>query len=58
MIPGGMAPVVELRTTGGRLFTACYAFVSGLFIRVVAGGMFGPVVISLPAPVPPGVGIT
>src|SRR5262249_39065751 len=44
MILGGMGPVAELRTTPGKLFAACYALVSGLFILVVAGVMFAPAV--------------
>jgi hypothetical protein len=44
MILGGMGPVGELKTAGGKLFAACYALLSGLFILVVAGVMFAPVV--------------
>ena len=44
MILGGMGPIAELRTTGGKVFAACYALLSGLIILVVAGIMFAPVV--------------
>ena len=46
-ILGGMGPVAELRTTAGKLFAAGYALFSGLLFIVVAGILFGPVVVTL-----------
>jgi hypothetical protein len=44
MILGGMGPVSEVNTQGGKLFAALYALFSGLFFLVVAGVLFAPVV--------------
>ena len=44
MILGGMGPVNELHTNGGKVFAACYALFSGLAFIVIMGVMFGPVV--------------
>lgn len=44
MILGGMGPVSELHTVGGKLFAAGYALFSGLLFLVVAGVLFAPVV--------------
>lgn len=43
MILGGMGPVGELRTTGGKLFASAYALFSGLVFIAVAGVLVGPV---------------
>ncbi len=43
MILGGMGPVGELRTTGGKLFASIYALYSGLIVLVAAGVLFAPV---------------
>ncbi len=44
MLLGGMGPVAELHTTGGKLFAGFYALYSGLIFLVVAGVIFGPVI--------------
>lgn len=42
MILGGMGPVHELRTTGGKLFASFYALYSGLVLLAFAGIIFTP----------------
>jgi hypothetical protein len=42
MILGGMGPVAELRTTGGKLFASFYALYSGLVLLVAAGVLIAP----------------
>ena len=44
MILGGMGPVGELHTSGGKLFAGLYALYSGLALIVAAGTIFAPVV--------------
>jgi hypothetical protein len=44
MILGGMGPVNELHTTGGKLFASCYALFSGIIFLVVAGTLLAPLV--------------
>jgi len=44
MILGGMGPVGELHTEGGKVFAACYALFSGLAFIVIMGVLFAPVV--------------
>ena len=44
MILGGMGPVDELKTDGGKLFAGVYALFSGLIFLVVVGLVFGPLV--------------
>jgi hypothetical protein len=44
MILGGMGPVAELHTTGGKLFAGSYALFSGMVFCVVVGIVFAPVV--------------
>jgi hypothetical protein len=44
MILGGMGPVNELHTNGGKVFAACYALFSGLAFIVIMSVIFGPVV--------------
>lgn len=44
MLLGGMGPISELHTTGGKLFAGFYALYSGLIFLVVAGVIFGPVI--------------
>jgi TRAP-type C4-dicarboxylate transport system permease small subunit len=43
MILGGMGPVNEVHTTGGKLFASAYALFSGIFFLVIAGIIFAPV---------------
>ena len=43
MLLGGMGPVNELHTTGGKLFASFYALYSGLIFLIVAGVLFVPV---------------
>ncbi len=43
MILGGMGPVTELHTSGGKLFASVYALYSGFVVLVVAGLLFVPV---------------
>lgn len=43
MILGGMGPVNEMKTEGGKIFAGCYALYSGLAFLVLAGLLFGPV---------------
>src|SRR5678815_1503803 len=44
MLLGGMGPVDDPRTSGGKLFAGSYALFAGLIFLVVAGIMLGPVV--------------
>ena len=44
MILGGMGPVAEVKSTGGKLFAGTYALYSGLVFLVVAGLLLAPVV--------------
>ena len=44
MILGGMGPVTELHTTGGKLFAGTYALFAGMVFLAVAGVVFSPVV--------------
>lgn len=44
MILGGMGPVGELKTTGGKLFASFYALFSGIVFLVVMGILFAPVI--------------
>ena len=43
MILGGMGPVGELHTEGGKLFAGSYALYSGLMAIVIVGIMAAPV---------------
>jgi hypothetical protein len=43
MILGGMGPVGELKTTGGKLFASFYALFSGVVFLIIAGVLFAPV---------------
>ena len=42
MILGGMGPVGELKTTGGKLFASFYALFSGVVFLIIAGVLFAP----------------
>jgi len=42
MILGGMGPVAELHTYGGKLFASFYALYSGIIFLVVVGVIFVP----------------
>lgn len=42
MILGGMGPVGELRTDGGKLFAGLYALYSGLIVIIAMGFLFAP----------------
>lgn len=44
MLLGGMGPVGELHTTGGKLFAGMFALYSGLAVILVAGITLSPVV--------------
>lgn len=44
MLLGGMGPVNNPRTEGGKLFAGSYALFAGVVFLVVAGIMAGPVV--------------
>lgn len=44
MILGGMGPVAELKTHGGKLFAGCYALFSGMIFLVVAGLVLSPMI--------------
>lgn len=44
MILGGMGPVGEIKTAGGKLFAGLYALYSGLVFLVVAGLLLAPIV--------------
>ena len=43
MILGGMGPVSELHTTGGKLFAAGYALFAGLVFLVTVGVLLAPI---------------
>lgn len=43
MILGGMGPVAEVTTEGGKIFAGIYALYSGLAFLVLAGLLFGPI---------------
>src|SRR5512146_2056706 len=43
MILGGMGPVNELHTNGGKLFAACYALFSGIVFIAVSAIVLAPV---------------
>ena len=43
MILGGMGPVGELKTDGGKLFAGIYALYSGLVVIVAIGIMAAPI---------------
>ena len=43
MILGGMGPVAELHSDGGKLFAGLYALYSGLAVLAAAGLVFAPV---------------
>src|SRR4030067_1959533 len=43
MILGGMGPVNELHTTGGKIFASFYALFSGIVFLVIAGFLIAPV---------------
>jgi len=42
MILGGMGPVAELRTTGGKLFASIYALYSGVALLTSVGVLIAP----------------
>jgi hypothetical protein len=42
MLLGGMGPVNELHTNGGKLFASFYALYSGIIFLVVVGVIFAP----------------
>lgn len=44
MILGGMGPVSELKTEGGKLFAGIYALFSGLIFLVVTGLILSPMI--------------
>jgi hypothetical protein len=44
MILGGMGPINELHTNGGKVFAACYALFSGLAFIVIMAVLFAPAV--------------
>jgi hypothetical protein len=44
MILGGMGPVAELHTTGGKLFAGTYALFAGIVFLVGVGVVFAPIV--------------
>jgi hypothetical protein len=43
MILGGMGPVKELKTDGGKLFASFYALYSGVALLTTIGVLFAPV---------------
>lgn len=43
MILGGMGPVGELHTNGGKMFAGCYALYSGLIVIVATGIFLTPI---------------
>ena len=43
MILGGLGPVNEIHTTGGKLFASFYALYSGVIFLVVVGVLFAPI---------------
>ena len=42
MILGGMGPVSELKTSGGKLFAGCYALYSGIVFLLSVGVVLVP----------------
>jgi hypothetical protein len=42
MILGGMGPVNELHTAGGKFFAGCYALYSGLLLIAASGLLLAP----------------
>ena len=44
MILGGMGPVTQLATTGGKIFASFYALFSAFVFLGVAGVMFAPII--------------
>ncbi len=44
MLLGGMGPVGDLHTVGGKLFASAYALFAGIGFLVVAGVLFAPVI--------------
>jgi hypothetical protein len=44
MILGGMGPVDQLQTTGGKVFAICYALYSGVAFLAIVAVLMGPVV--------------
>jgi hypothetical protein len=44
MILGGMGPVGELRTVGGKLFASFYALFSGVVFLICMGVMAAPII--------------
>ena len=43
MIAGGMGPVGELSTNGGKIFASLYALYSGLFLIAITGYLITPI---------------
>ena len=43
MILSGMGPVVELKTTAGKIFAGTYAIFSGLVIVIATGFILAPI---------------
>ena len=43
MILGGMGPINDLYTTGGKLFASFYALFSGIIFLIIAGVLITPV---------------
>jgi hypothetical protein len=43
MILSGMGPVVELKTTAGKIFAGTYAIFSGLIIIIATGFLLAPI---------------
>lgn len=44
MILSGMGPVVEMTTTGGKIFSACYALFSGVIFLSIVGFILAPAI--------------
>ena len=44
MILSGMGPVVEIKTTGGKIFSSCYALFSGVAFITNIGFIMAPAV--------------
>ena len=44
MLLGGMGPIWDPQTEGGKLFAGCYALFAGLVFLIVAGIIWAPVV--------------
>lgn len=43
MLLGGMGPVNQLHTVGGKLFASFYALYSGIIFLVIVGVIFAPI---------------